>query len=531
MSVSESVATTQLTFSGSPQPLYMIGDSHCLIFRDLLFQDHLTQQTFIARSKYCPGLATHNMVDSQGQLNTTLLHALYTELLVLPNGNHLVARHMATTPYAEEFSNAIDQPRVDPPLVFFLGELDVRAIFLKKLDPGSDFHLPAYLQLQHTHLTALPSIENGNIIPFDLVTEFALQLLTPFFIGLEQLKRLGFTQIFVVSLPPQTLDDQEFERNNQYRCPVRLRYKALLLFNHMLESLCHKHGVTFLNVWPQLTVQDLLNPQFYLDGQHLNRQACEVILSALLKHLYNQSSVRSLTSLYQKHLETARQAAQSTHLAINYDWYTQFVSHGWLAIPLPETCRYGMPLDFVHDGINRHARLDWVGEQNESAIAGMLTAQPDETCLAQWFRDLFQSPITTWITSCLLCPFHIVSVRPLRIQAISHLSRQQAPPGVMRLLWPLTPLPVNTLCLQEHTNTLRIPLVHAVSQLYLYDATRFSWNLLSPPTEPLDVLDMVLIPRLVNQPPFIMWAGLNLWPTDPTHFSRDGYLIYPGATA
>lgn len=517
-----------LSFFGSPQPLYMIGDSHCLIFRDLLFAAPTGQQTFITRAKYCPGLAAHNMVDGQGQLNTTLLHALYTELLLLPNGDGLIPRHLATTTYAEDFSMAIDQPRISPPLVFFLGELDLRAIFLKKWDPGSDFHLPPRLADANGHLEVLPALPKGPIVPLQLVTEFALQLLQPFLIGLGQLKRLGFEQLFVTALPPQTIDDREYEKHNQYACPAKLRYKALLYFNCLLAELCTGHGIAFLNTWPHLTHQDIFDARFYLDGQHLNKQSCGILIDLLFAQLYRNGPAVSEV-LYQKWLDKCRKASQSEYLGINYDFYTQFIAQGYLGMPVDAAlCQaIGNRLEFTPVMSHEHLRLDWV-----SYPAGVWQmAPPDNTVLAWLYEGFYQTTLSTWVASCLLCPFHLISVHPIRITPQAEptdftLTTLLAPPGVVRALLLLSPSTDSPSLFLQHRSGQRTMVPTAGQSLYLYNASEWLLGGTYPQTAAVDFLDIAIIPRLPTQIPLVMWAGLNLWPTDPEHFSRDGYLIY-----
>src|SRR5947209_1390665 len=75
--------SADITFYPRPTPVYMIGDSHCLVMNDLLFSENkFFHQTFIARHKYCGTLSAHDFVDDNQALNPKLVSALVEERLV-----------------------------------------------------------------------------------------------------------------------------------------------------------------------------------------------------------------------------------------------------------------------------------------------------------------------------------------------------------------------------------------------------------------------------------------------------------------
>lgn len=263
----EQLSLLDVEFLARPIPIYIIGDSHVLIYSNLLFQEKKIFKTnFITRSKYCSGLTANNFTDGDGKLNPILLQALSSEFLLDDNeqGVHL--------------AGARDVLVNDPTLVFFCGDIDLRYVFLRQLGPTVDFHLPFNV----TDLEQLSSLESPTIIPYALVLEQAKKMLHPLLIGLQKLKTMGFQNVFIHNLPPPTLDEAAYQRLNGYSVPASLRYKATILFNLILEDYANQLELKFLNIWDEVTINNQRNSVFNLDAVHLNKQAAYLSLKKLI---------------------------------------------------------------------------------------------------------------------------------------------------------------------------------------------------------------------------------------------------------
>src|SRR5690348_2724354 len=71
-----------LDFAPQPIPLYMIGESHCMIFKDRLFTEtSRLNQTFVTRGLFIPTITAHNFVEN-GALNGEILKVLMGEMLL-----------------------------------------------------------------------------------------------------------------------------------------------------------------------------------------------------------------------------------------------------------------------------------------------------------------------------------------------------------------------------------------------------------------------------------------------------------------
>jgi hypothetical protein len=59
-------APVELEYIPQPIPIYMIGESHCVVFTDRIFREkRYLNETFIGRCMYLPGVSTHDFVEQQ----------------------------------------------------------------------------------------------------------------------------------------------------------------------------------------------------------------------------------------------------------------------------------------------------------------------------------------------------------------------------------------------------------------------------------------------------------------------------------
>ncbi|PIQ23342.1 hypothetical protein COW36_08340 [bacterium (Candidatus Blackallbacteria) CG17_big_fil_post_rev_8_21_14_2_50_48_46] len=246
----------------------MIGDSQTLVFSHLLFEAEFQGQKrqIITEAKYCPGLAAHNFSDPRGRLHETLLRALMGDCL-LDRENR--ALYQFQSPQAGLLNLLAGRSKASPVLVFFCGSADLVNVFQRHLGLENDFYLPD----QETLLAAFPESSAQQVFPFETARLYLQDLIQPLYRGLKKLQEMGFDQIYLHDLVPQTSDDHEFSLIYQYQCPARTRIKAQLLMNQLLREMAQALGIRFLEIWPKVTHQNRRIESFALDSIHLNKQA------------------------------------------------------------------------------------------------------------------------------------------------------------------------------------------------------------------------------------------------------------------
>lgn len=270
----------QTRFLGRPAPLYFLGDSQCLVFSHLLFAaDYQGRtQTLITQARYCPGLSMRNFSSGQGRLHEGILRALLSDSLVDRENRAL---YQYQSPHASILSLLAGRVRSAPVLVFFCGSGDLVNDFLRQLGTSYDFYLPG----EEALLAEFPPHQASQVFPFETARRYLLDLCQPLFQGLRQLKAMGFEQLFLHEIVPQTTDDALFSQVYGYTCPARTRTKALLLFNQILAERAEEEQLGWISIWNQVTTAQRLRPEYALDCIHLNKEAAFLSLEALWQAL------------------------------------------------------------------------------------------------------------------------------------------------------------------------------------------------------------------------------------------------------
>jgi hypothetical protein len=261
----------------------MIGDSHCLVFRDLVFERD--GRHYVTHAKHCPGLDARDFLDARGALNPMVFESLRGERLIRPDGDRWKAAHLAKSPIGQSAAGLAELDRSAPLVVVMVGSGDLY-YFVKGLPPGTDFRLEG-LRFDETDFEALPVT---SVLPWKLAVESAAAMLGPLFRGLRLLERAGFSRLFLHSLPPQTVVDAEYQRLTGMHVPVRLRYKATVLFNALLREFTRQNqGIGLIDTWDLTTANGKLAPGFLLDHWHLNKEAAYLTVDALLDEFLGAS--------------------------------------------------------------------------------------------------------------------------------------------------------------------------------------------------------------------------------------------------
>lgn len=267
-------------FLGRPAPIYMLGDSQCLVFNHLLFEAEYQDQRYslLTQARYCPGLAAHTFANAPDQpqlrLHETILRALLSDCLIDRENKAL---YQFESPQAGLLSLLAGRVAASPVLVFFCGSADLVNIFLRHLGNENDFYLPE----QDSLLAGFSDPGPRRLFPYETARDYLKDLISPLFRGLNHLKQLGFDQLYLHDLVPQTPNDDEYARIYGYRCPFKVRSKALLLMNQLLREMAALNQVGWISIWEKVTENNIRRPEFALDSIHLNKQAAFLSVDTL----------------------------------------------------------------------------------------------------------------------------------------------------------------------------------------------------------------------------------------------------------
>jgi lysophospholipase L1-like esterase len=260
----------------SALPIFVIGDSHALPFKNMFFRDKWTGQWVAVRSKYISGLTAHDFFNpTTREFLPSVIACLEYEGLIRDGG----ATHLSKNEIDFSIAQASGLP-VTPPLVLFaVGDIDIRGGLLPMFGDQYDFVPPFDLPY--------PLLDR-QIIPWDIVAEFIESRLGPFVDGLKQLQIAGFNRLYVQLVVPPTANEERIRQLHGIHCPLSVRAKLVSSFNRILTEAMEAIGVTTLDIWPQVTgTEGYLLPDYELDGVHLPPNAARMQLEQLLEHAVN----------------------------------------------------------------------------------------------------------------------------------------------------------------------------------------------------------------------------------------------------
>jgi lysophospholipase L1-like esterase len=251
-------------------PVYIVGDSHSLPYRNLVFRERWTGAWVMARTKYIPGLTAHDFFNpATGEFHPEFIGFLEYEGLVRAGR----ATHLSMDEVDFVIANAAGQSMRPPFILIAVGEIDVRGPIMRILKDTHDFVPP--------FPTTVPLLDKP-LVPWDVIEEAIEERLGPFIAGLQQLIAAGFKRVYVQSVVPPTRKEERIRELQTYDCPVTVRTKLVQAFNWKMAAKCRSINLTMLDNWSDLTDGGLLRPEFDFDGVHLPPRGARIYLEALI---------------------------------------------------------------------------------------------------------------------------------------------------------------------------------------------------------------------------------------------------------
>ena len=252
-------------------PLYFLGDSSTLAFRDAVYRFAQHESVFIGRALYTPSLYAGELVDDQGMLNAAVLTQLVSAGVLKrtagPAGYAVQSEHS----HMMGFTNDL---RLSPPLTLCCGGFDATRL-LTELDL-------AIIDVPDALLRGLPSTPRVSDVPFEAAVALASTLLRPFERGLQLLKSYGLQRLAVHTIAPVNLEPA-FWHPNPWHDLVPIAQRGAIVMNYCIARSCERAGVTHIDTWPDVVGADgWRDPRFTLDAGHLNDAASVLSVGRLL---------------------------------------------------------------------------------------------------------------------------------------------------------------------------------------------------------------------------------------------------------
>ena len=164
-------------------PLYFVGDSRVIPFRNAVYVSPYTTRAYALRSVHLRSLHAADFYSPESGINAALTGALATDQAMI---SHDEGAHWHATESDQHAGPGA------APLVLFCGPYDVHRV-LDELGPDVDV-IPWDERSERYALTMRPA---SRLVSADEVLERMLEIMQPFALGIRALQAIGFTRVFV----------------------------------------------------------------------------------------------------------------------------------------------------------------------------------------------------------------------------------------------------------------------------------------------------------------------------------------------
>lgn len=224
-------------------PIYFIGDSRSIVFRNSVYVSPYTSRAYQLRSVFLRHLYAADFHSPQSGLNMALVNALAVDqtLLALDEGVRWLANRYDFE--ADSLGNHDEHDAAT--LILFCGANDARRL-LDALGPDADIRAWDDRSSRYDDGTKPASLV------FDAEDVYAqvLELLEPFALGVEALRVIGFNHIFVHGFPQGNRGERSRRFNGdpksmrQYRQSAMM--KARMLVDRAMQSIAQRTATRFI---------------------------------------------------------------------------------------------------------------------------------------------------------------------------------------------------------------------------------------------------------------------------------------------
>ena len=166
-------------------PIYFIGDSRAIPFRNAVYASEFTSRAYQLRSVHLRSLHAADFYSRERGINHPLLSTLATDQAVISYDEG--ARWAATR---------ADHDAGTAPLVLFCGPYDAHRV-MDELGPDADITAWDERSSRYDVSTKPPS----RLVSAHDVSQRVLEIMEPFALGIEALRTMGFDRIFIHGSP------------------------------------------------------------------------------------------------------------------------------------------------------------------------------------------------------------------------------------------------------------------------------------------------------------------------------------------
>ncbi len=259
-----------------PSPLYFVGDSHSLVFRDRLIAMEDSDRRYYCKTLYTARLYGRDLCDARGALNPAVMSALLSDRLIMPIGNRIAVYQRNENAVLDVGQEAFGAALDDPPVTLFCGSYDCHT-FVEETGSREILLPPEIPQ------PTLPFEDRSTALEFERAVEVASKIIAPVEAGLRFLRSCGLQNLFLHSLPPPALGSGDVDT---LVVPSLLaQYQAVALMNHLLRDICRRTAVTFIDIWPLVVDRAGLRDDRYHLDDHLNGDAAMLSIEFILRSI------------------------------------------------------------------------------------------------------------------------------------------------------------------------------------------------------------------------------------------------------
>jgi hypothetical protein len=293
--------------SPRPDPIYVIGDSHSIVYNLRLYASD-SGRHFLLQSLYVPGFCAASCEAPDGELSPAISGVLARAGLLVDVGGRNEPLHRTQDPHWVHSSVIEGRPRTDPVLVLSVGGLDIMH-FGAGPAGVDDVALPESLVERIGPLSGSPL---DGAVPFDEAVRRFGEFMQPVAQALQALQRLGFKRLGLISIAPPTPLDRAYRavrtglglEVTPSNAAISWRYKIFIVANTVLARIAAETGVTFIDRWRDQVRDGVALPGLLSDWTHLSDWAANATALAIIGHFYESPAApQDPPSNYQVYVE------------------------------------------------------------------------------------------------------------------------------------------------------------------------------------------------------------------------------------
>lgn len=485
---------------GAAQPIYTLGESHCMALGNTLFEWQ-PGEIFTCRSRFLPYLKAQHYLEN-GALHPSLVEALAAERLI---DDKQQPRYLDENVSFAYYSGV---PVMSPPMLFFTGDMDMHMNLFKEWGDAYDFILPGdeiYGYDKHKKPVALSS-----------VCKKIDQLLSPFTQALLRLRDKGFSRLMIHCLPARS---NHPVKARWLGFDFALRAKLTIIANSYYAEFCQREHIGYIDTWGETVHNGYLRPELDLDGGHLVKSASLITLRKVMEYLYGNTARSFNAGRYALALERSANiwAIRDNRGAGKWDFIglVEGELNAATVTKLAEGLTYAEPELLLE-------RLDWTDpvDGTRSGIAVAVPSLAQLELAAQLLgggvgNDILHTDAHGELT--------VSSFRPVRVHAPTVYSNPPAPMGARRAILHLKGQ--GTLVFSALNGETIAQIEPKTGTFIVYDPNRISCCYI--PGVDFEVVEIAAMPRIPRQPFRVIWSGLKDFPVDPFSYSLRKTLVYP----